>query len=83
MLSVLLNIFTITLVAILSVFVVALYRKKTREPNVSASDVMDELIYGDRLAEVKNESAIRLMTGTIGSFEAYEMVPKLPMYLVT
>lgn len=83
MLSVLLNIFTITLVSVLVVFILASAKKKAAEPNVTPSDVMEELIFGDRLAEVRNESAIRLMTEPFGVVAAYEPQPKLPMYLVT
>lgn len=65
------------------IFSLAVIKRKQQQPNVSASEVMDALIHGDRLAEVINESAINLMSGETGLFEPYETDPKLPMYLVT
>lgn len=83
MLSVLLNLITITIVSLFFIFVLSVLRRKSSEPNVSASDVMDELIYGDRLAEVRNESAIRLMNGPFSVVDGYEDVRKSISYLVT
>lgn len=83
MISIVLNLITITIVSLFFIFMLAVLRRKSVEPNVSASDVMDELIYGDRLAEVRNESAIGLMNGPFGVIDGYEDVRKSISYLVT
>ncbi len=83
MMSILLNLLTITIVTLFFIFVLAVLRRKSSEPNVSASDVMDELVYGDRLNEVINESAIGLMNGPFGVVDGYEDVRKSISYLVT
>jgi hypothetical protein len=77
--SVVLNILTIALVVIVVVGLAALVRLRQQEPNVSATDVVQPLITGDRLSEMLNVNVIDLMSGSEGNFRPDDS-SKTPMY---
>jgi hypothetical protein len=83
LIPVLLNIVTLTIVALFLVFFAALFKKTAREPDVTPTEIMDGLTNGDRLAEVFNEPVTKLMTGYEGNFVASESFSTLPMYMIT
>jgi hypothetical protein len=82
-LPILLNIVTLTIVALFLVFFSALFKKAAREPDVTPTEIMDGLTNGDRLAEVLREPVNKLMTGYDGNFVSSESFSTLPMYMIT
>lgn len=80
MLSVVLNVLTITLVAILFLGLAIMVKQRTRDPDVSASDVMQPLITGDRLREVWNVNMLDLMSGSEGAFQPTDAETTLELY---
>jgi hypothetical protein len=80
MLSAILNIFTIALVVIVVVGFAALVKHRQKEPNVSATDVVQPLITGDRLREVLNVNVLDLMSGSEGNFLPDDSDTTLDMY---
>jgi uncharacterized membrane protein len=69
MFSVILNIITLLIVALVVVTVFAMYKRVPEDPRASPTDVFNELINGDRLNEILREPVPKLMSGTIGVFE--------------
>lgn len=80
MFSVLLNVLTIVLVAVILVGFAALVKQRTQDPDVSASDVMQPLITGDRLREVWNVNMLDLMSGSEGTFLPNDAETTLELY---
>jgi uncharacterized protein YneF (UPF0154 family) len=82
MLSLFLQVMTLTVALIVMIIVGASVKKQYMEPNVSATDVMEPLITGDRFREVLRESATRLMTGCEGGFLPSPAYTSLQLYPV-
>jgi hypothetical protein len=80
MISIFLQVLTITVAVIIMAIIGAATKKRYLEPDISASDVMDPLITGDRFNEVLHESTLRLMTGCEGAFLPSSSKTSLIMY---
>jgi len=63
-----LQVLTVTVALIVLAIIGAATKKRYMEPVLSASDVMDPLVTGDRFNEILRESTVRLMTGCEGGF---------------